>query len=240
MKKPLIAITGASSGIGAAIAREFAGSGHPLLLMARRLDRLQALNLEQTICCKVDVTKVGEIENAVAEAEQEFGPVDCMINCAGMMLLGRGDVQEPSEWKEMIDVNVLGVLNGMRSVLPGMINRKGGTIINLSSIAGRKTFTNHAAYCGTKFAVHAVTESIREEVCEHNVRVLTLAPGVVETELLGHTTSQQIVEDYEEWKKTMGSILSPEDVARIAAFMYGQPQSVSIREVDVATTRQGP
>ncbi len=186
------------------------------------------------------MTKVGEIENAVAEAEQEFGPVDCMINCAGMMLLGRGDVQEPSEWKEMIDVNVLGVLNGMRSVLPGMINRKGGTIINLSSIAGRKTFTNHAAYCGTKFAVHAVTESIREEVCEHNVRVLTLAPGVVETELLGHTTSQQIVEDYEEWKKTMGSILSPEDVARIAAFMYGQPQSVSIREVDVATTRQGP
>src|SRR3546814_763757 len=100
----------------------------------------------------------------------------------------------------MVNVNVVGVLNGMQAVLAGMIERQSGTIINISSIAGRKAFPNHAAYCATKFGVHALTETVREEVSAHNVRCITVAPGVVETELLSHTTSDAIKEGYQKWK----------------------------------------
>ncbi len=108
------------------------------------------------------------------------------------MLLGLIHDQNPDEWKNMYDVNVLGLLNGMHAVLGSMKERKAGTIINISSVAGRKTFPNHAAYCGSKFAVHAISENVREEVAADNVRVITIAPGAVETELLSHTTSDDI------------------------------------------------
>ena len=148
--------------------------------------------------------------------------------------------QHPTEWQAMLNVNVMGVMNGIHAVLNSMMNRKSGTIINVSSIAGRKTFPNHAAYCGTKFAVHAITENIREEVAPHNVRLITIAPGAVETELLSHTTSQPIKSGYEEWKKQMGDILCADDVARAIVFAYQQPQSVCIREIVLATTKQAP
>lgn len=240
MKKELIVITGASSGIGEATAKAFAHLGHPLLLLARRVDKLINLDLPQTLCKKADVTQRQEIINAIAEAEKRFGAVGCLINNAGMMLLGAADKQNPEEWQTMYDVNVMGVLNGIHAVLPSMIQRKTGTIINISSIAGRKTFPNHAAYCGTKFAVHALTENIREEVASNNVRMITIAPGVVETELLSHTTSESIKSDYNAWKQQMGDALKPEDVARAIIFAYQQPPSVCIREIVLAATAQQP
>ncbi|HCE3068399.1 TPA: SDR family oxidoreductase [Vibrio parahaemolyticus] len=238
--KKLVVITGASSGIGEAIARRFSEEGHPLLLVARRVERLEALNLPNTLCEKVDVTDQASLITAIEKAEAQFGPADVLVNNAGVMLLGQIDTQDAAEWKRMFDVNVLGLLNGMHSVLASMKARNSGTIINISSIAGKKTFPDHAAYCGTKFAVHAISENVREEVAASNVRVTTIAPGAVETELLSHTTSQDIKDGYDAWKVDMGGVLAADDVARAVMFAYQQPQNVCLREIALAPTKQQP
>ncbi|HCG8572298.1 TPA: SDR family oxidoreductase [Vibrio parahaemolyticus] len=238
--KKLVVITGASSGIGEAIARRFSEEGHPLLLVARRVERLEALNLPNTLCEKVDVTDQASLITAIEKAEAQFGPADVLVNNAGVMLLGQIDTQDAAEWKRMFDVNVLGLLNGMHSVLASMKARNSGTIINISSIAGKKTFPDHAAYCGTKFAVHAISENVRKEVAASNVRVTTIAPGAVETELLSHTTSQDIKDGYDAWKVDMGGVLAADDVARAVMFAYQQPQNVCIREIALAPTKQQP
>lgn len=236
--KPLIVITGASSGIGAATARLFSENGHPLLLLARRLDKIEALELPNSMCRKVDVCDYDALQTAIKEAEAVYGATDCMINNAGLMLLGDIATQNPAEWKKMFDVNILGVLNGMQAVLPQMKARQSGTIINTSSIAGRKTFPNHAAYCGTKFGVHAITENAREEAAAANVRMVTIAPGAVETELLSHTTSDAIKDGYEAWKDDMGGVLKASDIANAMWYAYQQPQGVNIREIVLAATKQ--
>ncbi|CED61204.1 Oxidoreductase, short-chain dehydrogenase/reductase family [Moritella viscosa] len=240
MMKKLVVITGASSGIGEATAKRLSAAGHPLLLVARRVEKLESLDLPNCLCEKVDLTVHAEFHAALAKAEALYGPTDLLINNAGMMLLGQIDTQPAEEFKTMFDINVIALLNGMQAVLAPMKARNTGTIINISSVAGRKTFGAHAAYCGTKFAVHAITENVREEVATSDVRVITIAPGAVETELLSHTTSEDIKAGYEEWKSTMGNILTPGDVARSIEFAYAQPQDVCIREIVLASTRQEP
>ena len=236
--KKLIVITGASSGIGEAMARNFSQMGHPLLLIARRIEKLKEMNLPNTICSKVDVTNIGDFNEAIEKAEKTYGPVDLLVNNAGVMLLGQIDTQDPLEWTRMFNVNVLGLLNGMKSVLGSMKERRSGSIINISSIAGRKSFPNHAAYVGTKFAVSSITENVREEVAEFGVRVMNISPGAVETELLGHTTSDELKAGYEDWKENMGGALQARDIAETASFLYSQPQGVTIREVLIAATKQ--
>lgn len=237
--KPLIVITGASSGIGMAAARLFSAHGHPLLLIARRLENMQALDLPNSLALSVDVTKRNALAAAVQEAEQLFGPVDAIVNNAGVMLLGDITRQHPDEWDRMVDVNIKGVLNGVHAVAKAMAARGRGTIINISSVAGRKTFPNHVAYVGTKFAVHGLSENLREELSAHGVRVVTVAPGAVETELLGHTTDESIKTGYEAWKADMGGkVLSAEDVANAIHYAYAQPAGVCIREIVLAATRQ--
>jgi len=226
MKKELIIITGASSGIGKATALAFSKKNYPLLLLARRLENLENLNLPNCLSKKVDVTDPVSFQMAIKEAEEKFGPVNCLINNAGVMLLGKIAMQDPKEWKTMLDVNVMGLLNGIHLVLNKMIEKQNGTIINISSVAGRKTFPNHSAYCATKFAVHALSENLKEEVASENVRLITIAPGAVETELLSHTTSKNIKESYSDWKKDIGGALTPEDIANSILFAYEQPQNV--------------
>lgn len=238
--KELIVITGASSGIGAAMAKAFSAAGHPLLLLARRIEAMQALDLPNTLCISVDVTDGVQLQQAIDRGIAEYGSVGCLINNAGIMLLGQADKQNPSEWAAMLNVNVMGVLNGIHSVLGDMKQRKTGTIINVSSVAGRKTFPNHAAYCATKFAVHALTENIREEVAMDDVRLITIAPGAVETELLSHTTDDEIKAGYEDWKQSMEGVIEPEVIADAAMFAWQQPQSVCVREIVLAATRQQP
>ena len=238
--KSLVVITGASSGIGAAMAKSFSAAGHPLLLLARRVEAMQALELPNSLSISVDVTDAAAIKTAITQAEAQFGPVGCLINNAGIMLLGQIDVQDPNEWSRMLNINVMGVLNGIHAVLADMKARKTGTIINVSSVAGRKTFPNHAAYCATKFAVHALTENIREEVAMDDVRLITIAPGAVETELLSHTTSDDIKAGYHDWKEEMGGVITPENVAAAALFAWQQPQNVCVREIVLAPTRQQP
>lgn len=238
--KQLIVITGASSGIGAAMAKSFSAAGHPLLLVARRIEPMQELMLPNTLCISVDVTDGAQLQEAISRGVAQYGPVGCLVNNAGIMLLGQADKQNPSEWAMMLNVNVMGVLNGIHAVLDDMKQRKTGTIINISSVAGRKTFPNHAAYCATKFAVHALTENIREEVAMDDVRLITIAPGAVETELLSHTTDEDIKAGYEDWKQSMEGVIEPEVIAEAAMFAWQQPQSVCVREIVLAATRQQP
>lgn len=240
MTKPLVVITGASSGIGEAIARRMSEAGYALLLIARRIEKLQALDLPDSLCAQVDITDRAVFEQAISDAEAQYGPVEFLVNNAGVMLLGQLDAQNPTELRTMFDVNVLGLLNGMQAVLSPMKARNSGTIVNISSVAGRKTFPNHAAYCGTKFAVHAISENVREEVADSNERVITIAPGAVETELLSHTSSEEIKEGYGAWKEEMGGVLAADDIARAVTFACQQPQNVCIRELVIAPTRQQP
>ncbi|QHG65533.1 SDR family oxidoreductase [Pseudomonas putida] len=236
--KPLVVISGASSGIGLATARLLSSRGHALLLLARRLEPMLQLQLPNSLALSVDVTDRAAVLAAVGEAEQRFGPVDAIINNAGVMLLGNIATQDPGEWDRMLDINVRGLLNGIHAVAAGMVARKQGTIINVSSVAGRKTFPNHVAYVGTKFAVSGLSENLREELSPSNVRVITIEPGAVDTELLSHTSDEGIKAGYDEWKKDMGGVLSAEHIAEVIDFAYGQPQSVCVREIVVCATRQ--
>ena len=189
----LVVITGASSGIGRATAIRLSKAGYSLLLLARRVEKLEELNLPNTMVRKLDVTDLSRFQEVIDEATNKFGPVDLIVNNAGIMLLGNIATQNPVEWQQMLNVNVMGVLNGIKVVLSDMLKRNSGTIINISSIAGRKTFPDHAAYCASKFAVHALSENIRGEIANSNVRMTVIAPGVVETELLSHTTDNNII-----------------------------------------------
>ncbi|MEK4647900.1 SDR family oxidoreductase [Exiguobacterium sp. FSL W8-0210] len=238
MKTGFIAITGATSGIGHAIARTFIQKGYRVLLLGRRIDRLTSLASDDVLIRQVAATDRVALDAALADATEAFGPVEAIINNAGRMLLGQIETQDAEEWEEMFDVNALGVLHGMQAVLPSMVERKTGTIINISSIAGKKTFADHAAYVGTKFAVHAMSENVRGEVVSHGVRVMTIAPGVVETELLGHTTSDAIKDGYNKWKQSIDGGLDPQVVADTVLFAFEQPQHVNIREIVLAPTKQ--
>lgn len=241
MNKPLVVITGASSGFGAEIAKLFNAAGNPLLLLGRRVEKIKALPLDFTniMVEKADVTNYDEFQVAINKAVEKFGPVDLLVNNAGVMLLGNVRYQDPKEWQTMLDTNVMGVLNGTQIVLNSMVERHSGTIINMSSLAGKKTFVNHAAYVASKFGVHGLSETIREEVSGQNVRISLVAPGAAETELLTHVTDQSALTDYQSWKDSMGGItLDPKHVAETVKFIYDMPQEVNIREIDIAATRQ--
>lgn len=241
MEKSLVVITGASSGFGAEIAKLFNQAGFPLLLLGRRVEKIEALplNFDNVMIEAVDVTDYKAFENSIKKAEAVYGPVDLLVNNAGVMLLGNVLHQDPAEWQTMLNTNIMGVLNGMQIVLPAMKERNHGTVINLSSLAGKKTFTNHAAYVASKFGVHGLSETIREELSASNVRVSLVAPGAAETELLTHVTDHDALTDYHAWKESMGGItLNPVHVAESVKFIYDMPQEVNIREIDIAATAQ--
>lgn len=236
--KKLVVVTGASSGIGMELAKRFSKEGHPVLMLARRKEIMEELNLPNCICRSVDVTDLQGIEKAIREAEEKYGKTDLLINCAGLMLLGYPNSQDYEEWEKMIDVNVKGILTGTKAVLSDMVERNGGTIVNISSIAGRKTFDNHSVYCGTKYAVHAITESMRKEVSGSNVRLIVIAPGVVETPLLSHTSNEEIKDNYNQWKQSIEGGLDVSQIADCIFFAYQMPQSVCVREIVIAKTKQ--
>jgi NADP-dependent 3-hydroxy acid dehydrogenase YdfG len=238
MAKPLVVITGASSGIGAAAAQAFSADGQPLLLLARRLDRMQALELPNTLCRAVDVRDRDAIARAVAEAEAAYGPPDCLFNNAGIARLGDITRQNPSEWDEMIDINVNGMMNGVHAVMDGMIKRRHGTIVQMSSIAGRKTYPDHTVYCGTKYFVHGMSDSLRSHLAPHDVRVIVISPGVIETEVLDHVTDQTTLANYRANKVRIGGGISAGHVAASILFAYRLPQNVLIQEICITPTRQ--
>jgi len=238
--KKLIAITGASSGIGAATAKAFSEAGYPLLLMARRIELMEAMNLPNAICKEVDVLDLEGMKAAISEAEDVHGEVDCMINNAGVMINGKPQSQNPEDWQKMLDVNIRGVLNGIHLVLKNMVERQSGTIINMGSIAGIKTFPDHTVYCGTKFAVHAITENIREEVSGSKVRLINIAPGMVYTELLDHGCEEEARKGWLDYAEQIGGALKPDSIAQSVLFSYQMPQEVCVREIVICPTGQEP
>jgi NADP-dependent 3-hydroxy acid dehydrogenase YdfG len=238
MTRPLVAITGASSGIGEATAIAFSRAGYPLLLMARRTHRMEALGLPHTLCRQVDVRDRAAIAAAVSEAEALYGPVDCLFNNAGIARLGDVSQQDPEDWEEMIAINATGVMNGVHAVMTGMMERRHGTIVNMSSIAGRKVYPDHTVYCGTKFFVHAVSESLRGQLAPYDVRVIVISPGIVETEVLSHVKDETTLGNYEANKARIGGGIGAEHVAAMILFAYQMPQNVLIQEMCVTPTRQ--
>ncbi|MQU68586.1 SDR family oxidoreductase [Sinorhizobium meliloti] len=237
-EKPLIAITGASSGIGEAVARAFSNAGHPLLLIARRLDRLEALGLPNAVLKRADVRDRAALAGAVGEAEAKFGPVDMMFANAGIARLGDIARQAPEEWDEMIDINTKGVMNSVHAVLTGMISRKHGTLVMMSSIAGRKVYPDHTVYCGTKFFVHAVSESLREYLAPHDVRVIVVSPGIIDTEVLDHVKDETTLANYKANKAAIGGGISADVVADLILDAYQLPQRAIVQEIVITLTRQ--
>jgi NADP-dependent 3-hydroxy acid dehydrogenase YdfG len=236
--KKLVVITGASSGIGAAAAREFSAAGHPLLLIARRLEKMESLGLKNTLCRQVDILNVDGFSEAIKEAESQYGPVDLLINNAGYMNLEDFKRQDPKEWKQQFEVNVIGLLNCTSAVFPDMIKRKCGTILNVGSTAGRNLYEYHTTYNGTKHAVHALSEGLRREGAPHGVRVIVIAPGMVASELLVGTTNPKVLQGYYDYRDLLLGGLEPEDISRAMLFAYNQPQELCIWEMVVAPTRQ--
>jgi NADP-dependent 3-hydroxy acid dehydrogenase YdfG len=238
VSKPLVVITGASSGIGEITAKTFSGAGYPLLLLARRLDRLESLGLPHALCRRADVRDRDVITSAVREAEEMYGPTDCLFNNAGIARLADISRQNPEEWDEMIDINTKGVMNALYPVLAGMKERRRGTIINMSSIAGRRVYPDHTVYCGTKFFVHAVSESIRSYLAPYGVRVIVISPGVIDTEVLDHVTDPITLKNYRENKVKMGGGISADHVANLLLYVYELPQEVLVQELVITPTRQ--
>ncbi|AHI52677.1 SDR family oxidoreductase [Spiroplasma culicicola] len=236
--KKLIAITGASSGIGKELAIKFNQLGHPLLLMARRVELLEQLNLDNCICASVDVRNFEQFKEAIKSAEIKYGPVDCLINNAGIMPLDKIYNLSLETQHEMVDINVKGVLNGINIVVNDMKDRKTGTIINISSVAGRYTSENRVVYNGTKFAVHAISESARKELAAFNIRVLTIAPALVDTNLIDSTVNQEVIKNYDQWKKDLDGGLTSQEVAEVITYAYNLPQHISLKEIVLSATKQ--
>ena len=235
--KPLVMITGAGTGIGKATALAFSGSGYPLLLIGRRIEPLQALALDNAVCISSDVRDRDSVLAAIAQGEAVHGPVDCLVNNAGIARLAKIEDQDPDEWRDLIDINCTGVLNCMHAVMPGMKARRHGTIINVSSIAGRKSFPSHDVYCGTKFFVHAVSEGARRNMAPFDVRVIVISPGLTESEIDKTIPNQAALQFWSQGKKAIGAIAA-EDVANTILFAYQMPQNVILQELTITPTRQ--
>ena len=234
IQNKIVLITGASSGIGEAAARELAASGAKLFLGARRTDRLEALAAElgeNVAFRRLDVSDRADFEAFVAAAEARFGRVDVIVNNAGVMPLSPLAALKVDEWDRMIDVNVRGVLNGIAAVLPRFTAQGSGHVINVASIGAHQVVPTGAVYCATKFAVWAITEGLRQE--HENLRATIISPGVVATELGHDITDTQTAGHLEQWRQRA---LTPDAIARAIRFAVEQPGDVDVNEIIVRPT----
>ena len=235
-------ITGASSGIGRATARQLAKEGYALVLCGRRENRL--VELQQELAEKVpvttlcfDVSHADEVQNAISQLPEAFQAIALLVNNAGNAH-GLEPIQEGalSDWDAMIDSNVKGVLYVTHAVLPGMIARGTGTIINIGSIAGKEVYPNGNVYCATKHAVDALTRSMRLDLNAKGIRVAAVHPGLVETEFSevrfkgDSARAEQVYKGY--------TPLRPEDIADLIGYMVTRPPHVSISDVTILASAQ--
>lgn len=243
IKDKVVIITGASSGIGEAAAKELASKGAKLVLAARREERLQKLQgeIEQsggTAIYKVtDVTSQAQMEELAAYALKEFGKIDVLVNNAGIMPQAFLFKKMVDEWDQMIDVNIKGVLYAIAAVLPSMREQKSGHIINLSSVAGHNIYPGGTVYCGTKHAVRAISEGLRQEeaMSGTNIRVTNVSPGAVSSELLDTTSDAESKAGLNEFYKIA---IDADSIARAITFAIEQPSDVAINEMIIRPTVQ--
>lgn len=229
-----ILITGASSGIGAGIARELGRAGARLVLGARRTERLAALAEEiggEVMVRRLDVTDRADVAAFAEAARERFGAVDVLINNAGVMPLSLMTSLKLDEWDRMIDVNIRGVLHGIAAVLPEMTARGSGQIINIASIGALSVVPTAAVYCATKHAVRAISDGLRQE--NERIRVTCVHPGVVESEL-AQTITEPFAAEMMQHYRTVA--LQPDAIARAVRYAIEQPEDVDVSEIVVRPT----
>jgi NADP-dependent 3-hydroxy acid dehydrogenase YdfG len=235
------AVTGASSGIGAATAAALSRAGATVALAARRRERLDALaeQLEgEASIHEVDVTDEQQARSFVEQAHAEHGGLHMLVNNAGVMLLGPVMGSDPADWRRMLDVNLWGLLVCTHTALPLIAQSGGGDVVNVSSVAGRRADAGAAVYNMTKFGVHAFSEALRQEALHAGVRVTVVAPGFVETELQGHNTDPVVVQAMAKARDQIGETLQPEDIADSIVYAVTRPPHVCLNELVVRPTRQ--
>jgi clavulanate-9-aldehyde reducatase len=236
-------ITGASSGIGEATALAMVAEGASVALGARRKERLDELaqKIESdggtAIAIEADVADEEQARRLVETAHSELGGLDCLVNNAGVMLLGPLQGADPSEWRTMIGVNCLGLLYCTHYALPLIRDGGGGDVVNISSVAGRIAALGAGVYNMTKWGVVGFTESLRQEGAHIGVRATCIEPGFVDTELQGHNQHPMVVERIEQERAKM-DLLQADDIARAIVYAVGQPKHVSINEMLVRPSRQ--
>ncbi|KAG2524490.1 hypothetical protein BBO99_00002530 [Phytophthora kernoviae] len=236
-------ITGASGGIGAAIALYLAQAGAKVALGARRLEALETVktSIEDKIgangsilIVQTDVTKRQEVQNLVAKTEETFGAVDILVNNAGVMPFELLKNVNQDSWDRTIDINCKGTLNGVAAVLPKMLERKSGHIVNISSDAGRKVFAGLGVYSASKMFIEGISQALRLEHVGTGLRVTSIQPGNVATDLVKHANAVSGVD--EEAMKLYGGdseceVLKPEDIGRAVLYAVTQPPYVAVNEI---------
>ncbi len=244
LRNKLVCITGASSGIGKACAVEFAKQGSNLLLVARRKDRIDDLALQLTrdhgvkaYTAQLDVTNNAEVVKSFTSLPAEWNTIDILVNNAGLARgLAKFHEGNVEDWEEMINTNVKGLMYVTRAVLPGMVGRNSGHVINIGSIAGHQTYLMGNVYSASKFAVTGLSRSLKMDLLGTGVRVSSVDPGLVETEF----SEVRYRGDKERGSKTYAGMtpLRPQDVAEIVVFCAMRPAHVNIGEVLVTPTDQ--
>lgn len=232
-----IIITGASSGLGAEMARKFAPLGANLVLGARREDKLATLceelgdNARYQAC---DVTRVEDVDALAKRALEDFGQIDVLINNAGVMPLSFFSEKKLEEWNRMIDVNIKGVLHGIAAVIDTMNTQKSGHIINIASVAGHVVTPSSGVYAATKFAVRAISEGLRQESRGY-LRTTIISPGAVTSELTQSITNDKIAQGID---KLYEDAISAEAIADACLYALEQPEEVDVNEIIVRPTKQ--
>jgi NADP-dependent 3-hydroxy acid dehydrogenase YdfG len=239
----VVVITGASSGIGEATAEALAAEGAAVVVAARREERLEDLvrringNGGKALSVAADVTDEKQAHGLIQKAKDELGRVDILVNNAGVMQLSKIEKGLADEWRRMFDVNVLGLLYGTDAAIQVMKEQGSGHLVNISSLVGRKTGPFRGAYAGTKSAVNAISETLRIELLEDNIRVTVVEPGAVETELPDHITDEEAQEAISGLVSSLEP-LQPEDIAAAIVYCVTQPERVSINEILIRLTQQ--
>jgi serine 3-dehydrogenase len=233
-------VTGASSGIGEATARKLAAAGYDLILAARRIDRLQQLAKDlkvETHLIQLDVRDRKAVDKAIAELQPRWQSIDLLVNNAGLSRnLDKLHEGKPDSWDEMIDTNVKGLLYMSRAVIPGMVARGKGHVINVGSIAGHEVYPRGNVYCASKFAVDALTKGMMMDLVDTPVRVSTVDPGLVETEF----SRVRFYGDDERAKKVYQGLkpLTGDDIADAIVWIASRPEHVNIAQVVVLPKAQ--
>ncbi|WP_374706174.1 SDR family oxidoreductase [Paenibacillus sp. J23TS9] len=241
IKDKVIAITGASSGIGEATAVHLAKLGAKLVLGARSTDRLKEIvtSIESyggmAVYARTDVTSRDDLSNLIQLACGRYGKLDVLINNAGIGPISPLDELRVEDWEATIDVNTKGVLYGIAAALPVFREQNFGHFVNIASTAGLKTVANQAVYSGSKFAVRAISEGLRQEAGDH-IRVTIISPGVVQTNFIDGIPNQEVKDRLASVRDGLG--LPPDAVARAVAFAIEQSAEVDINEIVIRPTAQ--
>jgi NADP-dependent 3-hydroxy acid dehydrogenase YdfG len=234
LKGKVAIVTGASAGIGAAIARALAREGARVVLAARRVKRLEGVKRQieadggEAFAIPTDVTRLDEVKRLTERAFKRFGAIDILINNAGVMPLSLIKDLRVDEWERTIDVNLKGVLYGIATTLPYMLRQGQGHIVTIGSSASRKVYLGGAVYCATKAALRLLHEGLRLELAGSGIKSTLIEPGIVNTEL-HHPTDEKVKELYKEFQER--SKLRPEEVAEAVIYVLSQPQNVNINEL---------